>query len=193
MSDPIFITTQKGSRIRVLTPQEYDALAAAISKDYLHTLFNVCFFTGMRYIEVQRLHANPSYWLRSRNVIFLDRAAQKKVKRTTPERWIPVPPQLQGELPYFFTNRVPPTIQVWGRNLQRWAAAAGIGDLGIVPKMTRASIETWMYTAGVPMNEICLRQGHDKLTSLNHYQAIAQAFTAQEVAEIKHRLAGWIA
>jgi len=82
-------------------------------------------------------------------------------------------------------------MKVWGENLKRWAGKAGITTEGIVPKMNRATIETWMYVAGIPMNEICLRQGHDKLTSLNHYQAISQAFTSGEIHEIKKRLAGW--
>ena len=40
------------------------------------------------------------------------------------------------------------------------------------------------------MNFICLRQGHDSFTSMNHYQALP--FTEAEKAEIKRRLAGWV-
>lgn len=191
MAEAIYLTTEKGEKIRILTPGEYDRIIDVIDKDYLRTLFNVCFFTGMRYIEVQRLHQHPEYWKRDRQVIYLDREAQRKVKRTTPERWVPIPPQLQGEIAYFFRNKTPPSRKVWGEDLKRWAIAAEIGAEGIVPKMTRATIETWMYIAGLPPHEICLRQGHDKLTSINHYQALAQAFMASEVHEIKKRLAGW--
>ena len=190
-TEVIFLTTKKGAKIRILTPSEYDRLIKVIEKDHLRTLLSVCLFTGMRYVEIRRLHQHPDYWLRDRQVIYLDRSAQKKVKRTTPERWVPVVPQLQGELPYFFKNKKPPVLKVWGENLKRWATAAGITTEGITPKMTRASIETWMYVADIPTNEICLRQGHDKLTSLNHYQAISQAFTTAEIHEIKTRLAGW--
>ena len=190
-TETIFITTKKGAKIRILTPGEYDKLIQTITTNHLRTLLNICFFTGMRYVEIQRLHQHPEYWRRVRQVIYLDRSAQRRVKRTNPERWVPVVPQIQGELPYFFKNKQPPVIKVWNENLKRWAEKAGITTEGITPKMTRASIETWMYVAGLPMNEICLRQGHDKLTSLNHYQVISQVFTTAEIHEIKTRLAGW--
>ena len=189
--NPIYLTTNQGAKIRILTPEEYDQLIQAINKDHLRTLFRVCFFTGMRYVEIQRLYQHPEYWLRDRQIIYLNREAQEKGMRTSPERWVPVVPQLQEELPYFFMNKKPPVMKVWGENLKRWAGKAGITTEGIVPKMARASIETWMYVAEIPLNEICFRQGHDKLTSLNHYQAIRQVFTPEDICEIKKRLTGW--
>jgi len=47
-----------------------------------------------------------------------------------------------------------------------------------------------MVAAGIPLNIVCLRQGHDKLTSMNHYQGLP--FTEAEKVEIQRRLAGWI-
>ena len=192
MPEPIFITTDKGQKIRILGPFDKDAFVAVIEKDYLKTLFEVCFWTGMRYIEVQRLHKIPSLVMKERQQILLTRDEQRKVKRLSPERYIPIPSQVQGVLPYFFKNKTPPTSKVWGEDLKRWATLAGITDdnqTGIVPKMTRATIESWMFAAGIPQNWICLRQGHDTLTSLKHYQAIP--FTEAEKIEIKRRLAGW--
>jgi len=92
-------------------------------------------------------------------------------------------PAAAGRAPIFFHEPEAPGHESMGRKSETMG--------GIVPKMNRATIETWMYVAGIPMNEICLRQGHDKLTSLNHYQAISQAFTSGEIHEIKKRLAGW--
>jgi hypothetical protein len=189
VSEPIFLTTEKGFKIRILTPYDYDTYVVHIDKDYLRTVFNIAFWSGMRYVEVQRLHRHPEWWLRERRTIYLPREAQKKVKRVAPERYIPVPPQIQNELPYFFKNRKPPSLKVWNDNLKRWARKAGFDTLGITAKMTRASIESWMYAAGMLPSVICQRQGHDKLTSLNHYMAIP--FTEAEKAEIKKRLAGW--
>jgi hypothetical protein len=37
---------------------------------------------------------------------------------------------------------------------------------------------------------VCLRQGHDSLTSMNHYQGLP--FMDGERAEISKRLAGWV-
>lgn len=192
MPEPIFITTDTDLKIRILSPSDKDALTAVIDKDYLKTLFEVAFWTGMRYIEIQRLHAKPELVMKERQQILLTRAEQQKAKRVAPERYVPIPQQLQVVLPYFFKNRKPPTGKVWGEDLKRWALEAGITDdncTGIVPKMTRASIESWMFAAGIPQNWICLRQGHDNVTSLNHYQALP--FTEGEKVEIKHRLTGW--
>lgn len=100
MPEPIFITSEKGYRVRVLSPFDYDKIVSNIDKDYLRTIFNVCFWSGMRYVKVQRFYDHPEWWLRERNTIYLPREAQKKVKRVAPERYIhPIPPQLVSELP----------------------------------------------------------------------------------------------
>jgi hypothetical protein len=90
----------------------------------------------------------------------------------------------------YFTDESGRYPKVWNENLKRWAEKAVLETEGIVPKTTRKSIESWMYVAGLPMNFICLRQGHDSFTSMNHYQALP--FTEAEKAEIKRRLAGWV-
>ena len=56
MPEPIFITSENGHKVKVLSPFEYDKIAANIDKDYLRTIFNVCFWSGMRYVEVQRFY-----------------------------------------------------------------------------------------------------------------------------------------
>lgn len=197
MAEPIFITTDKGQKIRILGPFDHDALVAAIDKqvmmskrDYLRGIFDVTFWTGMRWVEVGRLHNHPEWIMPERQQILLGREAQRKVKRSAAERYIPIPPQLSGVLSYFFKGRKPPCNKVWNDDLTLWAGLAGLGSEGIVPKMTRATIESWMYAAGLPPQWICLRQGHDSLTSLRHYQAIP--FTEAERSEIKTRLAGWV-
>lgn len=187
--EPIFITTDGGQKIRILVPEDLDALLAVIEKDHLRTLLSVCFWTGMRYVEVRRLRKHPEWIMEGRKQIKLDREAQQKPKRVAPERYVPIPPQIEGELKYFFKNKQPPSPQNWNKDLVRFAEKAGIGTEGILPKSTRCSIESWMFAAGLPESWICLRQGHDKLTSLKHYQGIP--FSEAEVLEIKHRIGGW--
>ena len=189
MTESIFLTTDKGHKIRILTPLDYDKYVVNIDKDYLRTIFNICFWSGMRYVEVQRLYKHPEWVLKERRTIYLPREAQQKVKRISPERYIPIPPQITGELAYFFKNTKTPTLKVWNDNLKRWAKKAGFDLIGISPKMTRASIESWMYQADIEPGRICQRQGHDRITSLNHY--MATPFTEAEKIEIKKRLAGW--
>jgi hypothetical protein len=53
---------------------------------------------------------------------------------------------------------------------QRWAVAAGINPYGLSAKTTRKTLESWMITAGIIESAVCLRQGHDSLTSMKHYQ-----------------------
>ena len=176
---------------RILTPAEYHALLNAIPKLHHRTLFIVCFWSGMRYVEVQRLHAHPEWWMKERGSIHLPKEASKKVKRVAPERSInPLPPQLESELPHFFNNPAPPVQKVWNDNLKRWMELAGLDPKGMSSKTTRKTIESWMLRAGMQFNEVCLRQGHDQLTSLRHYQTLA--FTGQEKDEIKRMVKAWI-
>lgn len=176
---------------RILGPFDIDQLKGSISKNYLSTIFDVCLWSGMRYVEVQRLHENPAWWWKVRRTIHLPQEAQKKAKRTQIERYIhPIPPQLENVLGYFFDNKKPPSQSTWNENLKRWGEAAGLDTEGLSCKTTRKSIESWMVTAGIRESTICLRQGHNRLTSMNHYLGLP--FTEAEKKEIKRRLSGWI-
>jgi hypothetical protein len=187
---PLLVRTSPNAAVRIFTPAEVDALVAVIRRPYHRTLLGVLFWTGMRYVETQQLHAHPEYWVQERGVIDLPFIPSGTGMRTTPPRQIPVPQQLVEYLPGFFHDPAPPTVQVWGRNLKRWADQAGIGSEGVSPKSTRKTIESWMVVIDVPMNKVCLRQGHDSVTSLGYYQNMA--FTYDEVAEIRRRLASWV-
>jgi len=46
-----------------------------------------------------------------------------------------------------------------------------------------------MLKSGIPEIEIYLRQGHDPITSLKHYQSLS--FTDYEPKDIKKRLIEW--
>lgn len=173
--------------VRILGPFDYDKLVANIEKDYLRDIFEVCFWSGMRYVEVQRLYDNPQWIMKERRTIHLPEEAQRKAKRRQLERYIhPIPPQLESVLRYFFKGKNPPSQQAWNNNLKRWMEKAGFAPSGVSSKTTRKSIESWMIAAGIPLNEVCLRQGHDHITSMRHYQGLP--FTTAEKEEIKKRL-----
>jgi len=183
--EPIYV-----KKVRILGPYDYDLIVSNIEKDYLRTIFEVAFWSGMRYIEIQRLYNHPEWVMKERRTIHLPEEATKKVKRKQPERYIyPIPPQLESILRYFFSGKKPPSQQSLNNNLKRWAEKSGIHPYRMSSKTTRKSIESWMIAAGVPLNEVCLRQGHDSLTSMNHYQGLP--FTDAEKSEIKKRLS-WI-
>lgn len=58
-----------------------DELVRSVPKDEHKTILEVCLWTGMRYVEVQRLYDCLEWWQASRRAIFLPEEAQKKVKR----------------------------------------------------------------------------------------------------------------
>lgn len=227
VAEPIYLETgKKGDAVvRILTPAEYDQFFAAIPNKHLRTIFEACFWTAARYVEVQRIHAHPEWYLPQRGAIQLPKEADAKVKRVAPGRFIsPLPDTMKHLLPYFFDGRAPPANKVWNANLKRWAIKSEIclrtvpadkiektlegkkrslihgltrenghykyHDLtGIVPKMTRKTLESWMVASDVPIPVVCNRQGHDELTSLKHYQALP--FTEDEKRAIRQKLAGW--
>ncbi len=174
-------------KVRVLTPNEYDSILHVIDRPINRKRFLLMFWTGMRYAELQRFHNNPKWYLKSRNVIHIPQEGQKKKKRTQVERVIhPLPELMREIIDGFHKDPKPPTLQTWNDNLKRWSVKAGLSDNGISAKTTRKTIESWMVVAGVPLNQVYLRQGHNELTSLIHYQGLH--FTPSEKEEIKRRL-----
>lgn len=181
------------NNVRVLTPIEYDQLVNGIAKSHNRRRFLILFWGGMRYAEFQRFHAHPEWWDPSRNTIDLPFCAVKKKKRSRSQRqrYIRPLPELMNEIiDQFFLDPKPPTLQTWNANLKRWAEKAELNPIGLSAKSTRKSIESWMIRAGMPVHEVYLRQGHDELTSLRHYQGLP--FTDSELQEIKRKLAGMI-
>jgi integrase len=173
---------------RVLTVEEYDRFVQAIPNK-LRPIFEVNTITGLRYIEIQRLHANPGWYYQDKNQIILPKEAQKKVKQKAPKRTVD---KLPATFPYLFKafldGRKPPARSSWWDDLSRWSERAGI-EPKVNPKTPRKTIESWMLKAGIPEIEIYSRQGHDPITSLRHYQSLS--FTDYELRDIEKRLTEW--
>lgn len=110
-------------------PFESDLLRSSIPKNYLQTIYDVCLWSGMRYVEVQRFYDHPEWWMTSRKCIHLPEEAQKKVKRKQLERYVhPIPAQLESVLSYFHDNPKPPSLQAWNQNLARWSEKSGLNS-----------------------------------------------------------------
>lgn len=180
------LVTSDGTKI--LTVEEYDRFINTL-KDKWRTLFEISTITGLRYIELQRLHDHPEWYIRHRNQIILPSDAQLKPKAILPKRTID---KLPSTFYYLFKDFVegkrPPHRTSWNRNLERWSTDAGINPK-IGPKTPRKTIESWMLKSGIPEIEIYSRAGHDPLTSLKHYQSLS--FTDYEARDIKKRLIEW--
>src|SRR5664280_953434 len=89
----------------------------------------------------------------------------------------------------FWQARRPPLESTWNKNLQRWAQDAGLNPYGLSAKTTRKTIESWCVAAGIIESSVCLRQAHDSLTSMRHYQGLA--FSEDEMRDIKKQLTSW--
>ena len=176
--------------IRILTPNEYHKLRAAIPKERHKILLDILMITGMRYIEVQRLWDNSKWYNEERNIIHLPPEAQRKHKRSQQERTIqPLPSMFSFALKNFWNERRPPAEQNWNHVLQKYASDVGINPYGISAKTTRKTIESWLVAAGVVESRICLRQGHNSLVSMRHYQNLS--FSDEELKDIKKQLNAW--
>jgi len=176
--------------VRILTPKEYESLRAAIPKDQHKTILDILMITGMRYAETLRLHDHKEWYNEKRNIIHLPEEAQRKHKRRQLERTIhPLPSMFNYMLKDFWEARKPPLETTWNKDLQRWAQLAGINPYGISAKTTRKTIESWLITSGVVESTVCLRQGHDSLTSMRHYQGLC--FSDDETRDIKKQLSAW--
>lgn len=176
--------------IRILTPSEYKSLRAAALKEYHKTILDILLITGLRYAELQRLYNNPSWFNEKANLVHLPEQAQKKVKRRQLERTIhPLPGMFSYTFKAFTTGPRPASESAWNKDLQRWAITAGMNPFGLSAKTTRKTIESWCIAAGVEVTTVCLRQGHDSLTSMRHYQGLA--FTDDDIRDIKKHLGEW--
>ena len=135
-----------GDGTKVLTVEEYDKFLQFIpekkqGKTY-RPAFELNVITGLRYIELQRLHDNPSWYHKERNQIILPSDAQKKVKQKLVKRTID---KLPSTFPYLFKAFLeaprPLHRDVWNKNLKRWSEKAGI-EPKIGPKTPRKTIES---------------------------------------------------
>lgn len=173
---------------KVLTVEEFDRFKQCMPESK-KVIFEMNVITGLRYVELQRLYGNPSWYFKERNQIILPKEAQRKVKQKLPKRTID---RLSSTFPYIFKQFIegckPPERSSWNRDLERWSQKAGINPK-VGPKTPRKTIESWMLKTGIPEIEIYSRQGHDPVTSLRHYQSLS--FTDYELRDIQKRLSEW--
>lgn len=82
--------------------EEYDKFLQSIP-ERKKVIFDLNVITGMRYIELQRLHDNPEWYSKARNQIILPAEAQKKVKQKLTKRTID---RLPSTFSYMFKDFV---------------------------------------------------------------------------------------
>lgn len=173
---------------KVLTVEELDNFLQVVPEKK-RVIFEINVITGLRYVELQRLHDSPTWYHKRRNQIILPAEAQKKIKQKLVKRTVDrLPSTFHYMFKQFTEGPRPPERISWYRSLARWSKKAGI-EPKIGPKTPRKTIESWMLKSGIPEIEVYSRQGHDLLTSLKHYQSLS--FTDYEARDIKKRLTEW--
>lgn len=156
------------SKIRTLRPDEYEAIRAAIPKSSEQVQLDALLLTGMRYVEAQRLHDHPDWF--DGNFVYLPSAAVLKLFIKQKERYVKLNGLGKETLPKFFQVKNLPTPETWRENLTRWATKAGLDPIGLGPKTTRKTLESWLVcTYPERLMEIVLSQGHSAATSLRFY------------------------
>ena len=174
-----------------MRPKEYEQLKRAIPLQDHRTILDILLYTGMRYVEVQRLRDHPEWYDSSTRSIYLPKEASRKGKRTMRDRYVYLSAQGQAIMPYFFQLQRPMTNgRVWSLNLKRWAQAAGMDTAGISSKTTRKTWESWLcatYPRQIPI--IAMSQGHTVITAIQHYLNLP--FTQEDKESIRIYTAGW--
>jgi integrase len=175
--------------VRILRPSEYEALLKGCTKKRHRTMMQTLLYTGMRYIELQRFQEYPGWF--TGEFIHLPRIADRKVHRTQPERWVRLNQQGRMIVEYFLQIKEPlPAYQNWRDNMRRWAKAVELSPMGMGAKTLRKTWESWLmfYYPGY-MADITLSQGHDTITSIQHY--LNMPFTELDHLMMKNYVEGW--
>jgi len=177
------------SNVRVLRPNEAKVLIKAIPKESNVTKFEALLYSGMRYVELQRLFDNPQ-WFNGEH-IHLTKEAIKKKKIGVKERYVHLNPIGRRIIKAFLKVDKPlPSYKDWTENLERWAKMAGIESNRLGPKTTRKTWECWLvhyYPTLTP--QIFLSQGHDTLTALKHY--VNLPFNKEDKESMGEFVGGW--
>ena len=162
---------------RVLRPWEFQALHDAIPHKTPEQQLNlkVALLTGMRYAELRDFQDHPEWW--DGHYIYLQ---EKKVMRPFKHRYVRVNSLAKNLIPLFHKNKELPRVEIWNRNLKRWARRARIGTRGINTKTTRKTWESWLVsTYPDKMPHIVQSQGHTDVTSIQYYLNLA--FTDEDL------------
>lgn len=155
--------------VRVLRPDEYVALRSGAPKEAKRADLDGLLYGGLRYVEAQRFKEHPE-WLDPKGFIHLPEEAVLKSKRRQLQRWVRLNPRGLEAMGKFLRTPRLPTTQAWGQDLRRWAKTAGLDPVGLGPKTTRKTWESWLvYCYPEQQTYITLSQGHTSTTSVSHY------------------------
>lgn len=185
--NPILMHT-KTQEIRILRPSEATALIKVIPKGYHGTMFKALLYTGMRYTELQVFKEHREWFDGS----FIKVPSTKCGVRLN-ERWVRLNPVGKSVISdYLKLKECLPTLISWRYNLKRWSVLAGLDPVGMMPKVTRKTWESWLlhYYGQPKFYDIVQSQGHTVTTSLEHY--VKLPFEPVDKQQMEEYVGGWI-
>jgi integrase len=170
--------------VRVLRPREFATLRSSVSQENAAVDLDVCLYTGMRYVELQRLHDNPDWLDIGRRYVYLPRGSMMKRQAKQRERWVKLNgPGVKAVLEFVQKGRNLPSGQGFGQNLRRWATDAGMQPEGLCAKTFRKTWESWLVLSYPSrLTEILASTGHTQTTALTYY--LAMPFVESEKADM---------
>ena len=156
------------------------------SKEY-QIKFKALLYSGLRYIEAQRLFDNPDWF--DGNFIKLPSIKKKARQR---ERWVRLNPVGKATVEHFLTLKTDlPNRGTWAENLERWSRNVNLSSKGLCPKTNRKTWESWLlYYYPQYQVHIAQSQGHTNLVQFEHY--INMPFLEQDKIEMRPFVEGWI-
>ncbi len=179
------------NRVRILRPSEYKLLEAEVIKQHHRIMLQTLLFSGMRFIECKRFQEHPEWYDGNFIKITLGEGVLKEKIRQK-ERWIRLNALGKMVIPYYLElEEKLPSNQTWRENIRRWAENAGFDPIGLCPKTTRKTWESWlMFFYENKALQILQSQGHTGEISLKHY--LNFPFTQADKMEMAEYVSGWI-
>jgi len=181
---------------RILTPAQYFRLRENLDQNIGYQLItDALLHTGLRVVEFWSLLDHPEWYHASSRLVDLPaEGSTKKEKTERTERTVrlSIPGCKALELAFAckisFRHR-----SAMGRALKLAADKAGLGRKGIVPKMFRKMLASYLVEVRKDLNidglEITANMGHDEKTLVKHYFGLG--FTVQDHNDILELLKGW--
>lgn len=195
LEDPRPITK---SGVRILRPDEYQRLWEAASRPVWYgcegsdgqIILDALLKTGLRYVESQRFQ-RKSEWF-DRRFIYLPKEAVEKHKRKQLDRWVRLNVSgVRAVESFLLIGSKVPSWWTWTDALKKWASAGGLDPIGLGPKTTRKTWESWLiFSYPEHWLQILLSQGHTSATSINHYLNLP--FLEEDKEAMKPFVQGWI-
>lgn len=177
------------SRVRIFRPAEFTALLSSTPDDW-KPLLSALLYTGMRYVEAVRFRANPD-WFDGSKFVYLPEAAVEKHLRKQKERWVRLNPQGVEAVKAALASSEPyPSWWTWKRHMRQWAKSATLDPVGMSPKTTRKTWESWlMFLHPERSMNIVQSQGHTTGTAMMHY--VNMPFVDEDKPEMERYTAGF--